>query len=141
MTLGTRLLTWLRGELVGTDSLGNRYYREKGNRPLRRGGGRASREKRWVWYNGEPEGSKVPPEWHAWLHHTVDEIPRADRVRYPWEKEHLPNMTGTPLAYHPPGSIEKFLAAPLRAITGACAIYSHGDIRGNNTEVGKCPEM
>ena len=40
MTLGTRLLTWLRGELVGTDSLGNRYYREKGNRPLRRGGGR-----------------------------------------------------------------------------------------------------
>ena len=50
MTLGTRLLTWLRGELVGTDSLGNRYYREKGNRPLRRGGGRASREKRWVMF-------------------------------------------------------------------------------------------
>jgi NADH:ubiquinone oxidoreductase subunit len=38
MTLGTRLLTWLRGELVGTDSFGNRYYREKGSRPLQRGG-------------------------------------------------------------------------------------------------------
>ena len=111
MTLGTRLLTWLRGELVGTDSLGNRYYREKGNRPLRRGGGRASREKRWVMYNGEPEGSKVPPEWHAWLHHTVDEIPRADRVRYPWEKEHQPNMTGTPFAYHPPRPRDRGLRA------------------------------
>ena len=30
MTLGTRLLTWFRGELVGTDNFGNRYYREKG---------------------------------------------------------------------------------------------------------------
>ena len=105
MTLGTRLLTWLRGELVGTDSFGNCYYREKGTKPLRRGGGRASREKRWVIYHGEPEGSKVPAEWHAWLHHTVDELPRADRVRYPWEKEHQPNMTGTPFAYYPPGSV------------------------------------
>ena len=52
MTLGTRLLTWFRGELVGTDNFGNRYYREKGARPLRRGGGRASREKRWVMYEG-----------------------------------------------------------------------------------------
>jgi hypothetical protein len=34
MTLGTRLLTWLRGELVGTDSDGNRYYRECGEKPL-----------------------------------------------------------------------------------------------------------
>jgi len=38
-------------------------------------------------------------------HHTVDEVPRADRARYPWEKEHQPNMTGTPLAYYPPGSV------------------------------------
>jgi NADH:ubiquinone oxidoreductase subunit len=92
MTLGTRLLTWLRGDYVGIDSLGNRYYREKGQRALPRGGGRASREKRWVIYSGEPEGSKVPS-------------PPESRVRHPWEKEHLPNMTGTPYAYHPPGSI------------------------------------
>jgi len=59
MTLGTRLLTWLRGELVGTDTDGNRYYRERGAMPLRRGGGRFSREKRWVIYNSEPEASKV----------------------------------------------------------------------------------
>ncbi|HYU11033.1 MAG TPA: NADH-ubiquinone oxidoreductase subunit NDUFA12 family protein, partial [Stellaceae bacterium] len=66
-TLGTRWLTWLRGELVGTDPYGNRYYRLKGDKPQRLGGGRFSRERRWVIYNGEPEGSKVPPEWHAWL--------------------------------------------------------------------------
>jgi NADH:ubiquinone oxidoreductase subunit len=105
MTIGTRLLTWFCGEPVGTDPFGNRYYREKGRRTLPRGGGRASREKRWVIYRGEPEGSKVPPEWHAWLHHTVDEVPDPARQRYPWEKEHEPNMTGTPYAYHPPGSI------------------------------------
>lgn len=106
MTFGTRLLTWFCGEYVGTDSLGNRYYREKGTRERPRGGGRASREKRWVVYQGEPDGSKVPPEWHAWLHHTVDEVPRPDaRPRYAWEKPHEPNLTGTPQAYHPAGSV------------------------------------
>ena len=105
-TLGTLLLTWLKGEYVGSDSLGNRYYREKGTKSLRRGGGRASREKRWVIYQGEPEGSKVAPEWHAWLHHTVDEVPQpGKRQRYPWEKDHQPNMTGTPFAYRPRGSV------------------------------------
>ena len=101
MTLGTRLLTWLRGELVGTDAAGNRYYVERGGR------GRL-RRRRWVLYRGGPaEASRVPPEWHAWLHHTVNELPRADRPRYPWEKPHQPNMTGTPYAYHPPGSIRR----------------------------------
>jgi NADH:ubiquinone oxidoreductase subunit len=31
--LGTRLLTWLRGELVGSDQYGNRYYRLKRDKP------------------------------------------------------------------------------------------------------------
>ena len=57
-----------------------------------------------VIYEGRPEGSKVPPEWHAWLHHMVDEVP-APRQRYAWEKPHEPNLTGTPRAYHPPGSV------------------------------------
>jgi NADH:ubiquinone oxidoreductase subunit len=106
MTIGTRLFTWLKGELVGSDSEGNRYYREKRHRPLRRGGGRASRERRWVIYKGEVDASRVPPEWHAWLHHTVDEVPKdAERAKYPWQKEHQPNLTGTPQAYRPPGSV------------------------------------
>jgi NADH:ubiquinone oxidoreductase subunit len=103
-TLGTRLLTWLRGELVGSDAYGNQYYRLKRDNPSGRGGGRFSRERRWVIYKGEPEGSKVPPEWHAWLHHTVDEAPGA-WPHYAWEKPHEPNMTGTPQAYRPPGSV------------------------------------
>jgi NADH:ubiquinone oxidoreductase subunit len=102
--LGPRLLTLLRGELVGRDDYGNRYYRMKGGKTFQKGGGRFSRERRWVIYQGEPEGSKVPPEWHAWLHHTVD-APPAPRTRYAWEKPHEANMTGTPHAYHPPGSI------------------------------------
>jgi NADH:ubiquinone oxidoreductase subunit len=103
-TFGTRLLTWLRGELMGSDPYGNRYYRLRNDKPSGRGGGRFSRERRWVIYKGEPEGSKVPSEWHAWLHHTVDEVPGA-WPHYAWEKPHEPNLTGTPLAYHPPGSV------------------------------------
>jgi NADH:ubiquinone oxidoreductase subunit len=106
MTVGTRLFTWLRGELVGTDQFGNRYYREKARRELSRGGGRRSREKRWVLYRGEPEATKVPALWHAWLHHTMDQVPdNSAGKRYSWEKQHLPNLTGTPAAYRPPGSL------------------------------------
>lgn len=106
MSIGTLLFTWLKGELVGTDQFGNRYYREKGRKPSKSGGGRESRERRWVLYNGEAEATRVPPEWHGWLHYTVDDIPNdASRKRYTWEKEHVPNMTGTPRAYHPPGSV------------------------------------
>ena len=106
MTLGTRLFTWWRGELVGTDPYGNRYYRDKGQRKLQRGGGRQSREKRWVMYEGAPEASKVPAMWHAWLHHTIDTVPAADGgKRYSWEKAHEPNLTGTPGAYRPRGSV------------------------------------
>jgi len=106
MALGTRLFTWWKGELVGSDQLGNRYYIEKGARPRIRGGGRPSRERRWVIYDGEAEASRVPPEWHAWLHHSVDAPPRPGQwPNYPWQKEHLPNLSGTPLAYRPPGSL------------------------------------
>jgi len=108
MAIGTRLFTWWKGEHVGDDQFGNRYYREKPGRQLRAGGGRDSRERRWVLYKGEAEASKVPSEWHGWLHYTVNEIPTAgDRPRYAWQKPHLPNLTGTPLAYRPPGSLSQ----------------------------------
>ncbi|HZL59519.1 MAG TPA: NADH:ubiquinone oxidoreductase subunit NDUFA12 [Stellaceae bacterium] len=107
-TIGTRIFTWLKGEHLGTDSFGNRYYRERGGGALKRGGGRWSRERRWVIYNGEVEASRVPPEWHAWLHHTIDSMPAdAGKRQYPWQKEHQPNLTGTPAAYRPPGSLLK----------------------------------
>jgi NADH:ubiquinone oxidoreductase subunit len=106
MSIGTKLFTWLRGELVGTDQFGNRYYRERGRRVLKRGAGRESRERRWVLYNGEVEASRVPPEWYGWLHHTVNEVPAASgQKRYAWQKDYVPNLTGTPGAYRPPGSV------------------------------------
>ena len=104
-TLGTLLWTWRKGELVGEDQGGNRYYRERGGRRNVRNNGR---ERRWVIYRGAPEGSKVPPVWNAWLHHTMLEPPVGqDGPLYGWQKDHQPNMTGTPLAYRPPGSILK----------------------------------
>ncbi|HEY0526356.1 MAG TPA: NADH:ubiquinone oxidoreductase subunit NDUFA12 [Stellaceae bacterium] len=104
-SIGTRLWTWWTGELVGTDRAGNRYYREKNFRVREKGAGKFSRERRWVIYAGEVEASRVPPEWHGWLHHMVAEPPRPDERRHSWQKEYVPNMTGTPLAYRPRGSV------------------------------------
>ena len=70
------------------------------------GGGMESRERRWVLYTGMAEPSKVPAEWHGWLHHIFEAVPVIDpAARKPWQKEHLPNLTGTALAYRPPGSV------------------------------------
>jgi NADH:ubiquinone oxidoreductase subunit len=95
MTIGTSLFTWACGKFVGTDSQGNRYYVER--RPVR-----GRRPRRWVIYNGPAEASRVPPEWHAWLHYTFDQPlpPDADK---PWIKARRPNLTGTREAYLPPG--------------------------------------
>ncbi len=101
-SLGTRLYTWLKGEEVGRDRFGNRFFREKGGGKVHADSIR--KERRWVMYEGEVEASRVPPDWHAWLHHTITEPPPpGDPVRHPWEKEHRPNLTGTGEAYRPPG--------------------------------------
>jgi len=93
-TLGTRIFTAMYGQLVGEDEQGNRYYQT------------ADGKRRWVIYAGESEASRVPPDWHGWLHHTYDEPPsRKPLPHKPWEKPHLPNLTGTGRAYHPPGSV------------------------------------
>lgn len=97
--LHINLFTWRSGVLVGTDKAGNKYYRSKKVQPGRR-------ERRWVIYNGEPEATKVPPEWHGWLHHTVKEpLGEGSPFHKPWQKEHLPNPTGTLQAYRPPGHL------------------------------------
>lgn len=93
-TLATSINTRRFGTLVGSDPFGNRYYQDR------------TGKRRWVIYNGTVEASRVPPEWHGWLHHTFREPPTVEPLRIkPWEKEHRPNMTGTAEAYHPPGSL------------------------------------
>jgi NADH:ubiquinone oxidoreductase subunit len=96
MNIGTWLFTRLRGRAVGSDAMGNRYFEEK---QPRHGSLRA---RRWVVYAGRPEASVVPPEWHSWLHYTTAE-PLPQTGRKTWQKPHLPNATGTPLSYRPPG--------------------------------------
>jgi len=93
-TLGTQLFTARRGQRVGEDGEGNIYYQT------------ADGKKRWVIYNGEIQASRVSPDWHGWLHHTWDQPPtKAPLPHKAWEKPHMENMTGTPLAYAPQGSI------------------------------------
>ncbi|MEM0944370.1 MAG: NADH:ubiquinone oxidoreductase subunit NDUFA12 [Pseudomonadota bacterium] len=93
-TIGTRLFTSRNGERVGEDEEGNVFYQT------------ADGKRRWVIYNGLAEASRVSPDWHGWLHHTYDEPPTANPLpRKAWEKAHKPNLTGTDLAYRPPGSV------------------------------------
>jgi len=88
------------GKPVGTDGQGNKYYRAAPRKGYRH-------ERRWVIYNGEAEASRVPPEWHGWLHHQTDMIPVSGEksFRRPWQKPHQRNMTGTNQAYRPPGHV------------------------------------
>jgi len=100
-TIGTSLFSAINGEQVGTDAQGNRYYRAKKKQP-------GGRERRWVIYNGANDASRVPAEWHGWLHHTIEGTPESflppPRI---WEKDFTPNQTGLATAYRPAGAIEK----------------------------------
>jgi NADH:ubiquinone oxidoreductase subunit len=99
-TWGTRLFTWRKGQLVGEDEFGNRYYVQKS------GVGPLGVPARWVTYTKLSEPSQIPPEWHGWLHHTVDTPPSEERYQpRHWQKRHQTNLTGTARAYRPKGSI------------------------------------
>lgn len=97
MNIGTILYTLLKGKPVGEDEYGNRYYRGTGIKLH-------GKERRWVLYKGKAEASKVPPEWHSWLHHTTAApLSESAANARPWQKGHLPNLSGTPGAYLPCG--------------------------------------
>ncbi len=100
-SLVTMVSTWLKGELVGVDEYGNRYYRERRVPDWRR-------QKRWVVYAREAEPTRVPPGWVGWLHKRIKDAPSEQPLPTPrWEKEPLPNLTGTEYAYLPPGAVER----------------------------------
>ena len=85
-TIGTSLFSARNGKRVGEDVFGNLYFQAK------KGGTGHPAGQRWVIYNGANDASRVPPEWHGWLHHSYDEIPESylpqPRI---WEKE--PSVT------------------------------------------------
>lgn len=109
MSILAKIFTWWNGATIGTalslrsasrigtDALGNVYFEGK---PLPDG-----RRRRFVVYNGSNDASRVPPEWHGWLHHQVEGVPDAS-LPPPrrWERDAEPNLTGTPLAYRPAGA-------------------------------------
>ena len=101
MDFVTRLFIRFHTRQIGSDAFGNTYHEEKkarANKPPRR----------YVRYNGIVEASKVPAEWHGWLHHTEESPPPADGYdRHGWQQDHLPNLTGTKFAHRPAGHVLK----------------------------------
>lgn len=99
-TIGTLFTIAKRGRYVGTDEIGNKYYEAKDNSSY------DGRKRRWVVYEGYADASKVSADWHGWLRYTFDLPPtEAPLPRRAWEKDHLPNFTGTPMAWRPQGSL------------------------------------
>jgi NADH:ubiquinone oxidoreductase subunit len=100
-TIGTSLWSARNGEHVGTDAQGNKYFRAKKKMP-------DGRERRWVIYDGPNDASRVPAEWHGWLHGSFDGVPESflppARI---WEVDYVPNATGTQNAYRPQGALEQ----------------------------------
>ena len=103
VTIGARFTIWRGTNFVGADEFGNRYFEARTNRDSY-----DERKRRYVIYNGYAEASKIPPDWHGWMHYTFDDPPTtAPLKRQSWEKPHIPNLTGTVGAWRPPGSIAR----------------------------------
>ncbi len=88
----TELHTKLCCKKIGHDEFGNQYYESK-------------KGKRIVLYKGIVEPSKIPAEWHVWIHYITNNPPvNINTHRYCWQKVHLPNLTGTTHSHHPQSS-------------------------------------
>ncbi|MGB7418243.1 MAG: NADH:ubiquinone oxidoreductase subunit NDUFA12 [Erythrobacter sp.] len=108
-TIGTQLwASRTKSEHVGTDAAGNKYYRERREDGGKSTGSYTQRERRWVIYDGANDASRVPSEWHGWLHGSFDGVPESHlppaRI---WEVDYTPNATGTSAAYLPKGSLDR----------------------------------
>jgi NADH:ubiquinone oxidoreductase subunit len=86
----------LTARKIGQDRFGNTYYEARKTLPV------YNRKRRYVVTAHGQDPTKVPAEWHAWLHHTTD-APLDEAARLPWQKEHQPNLTGTAGAWRPKG--------------------------------------
>ena len=91
-TVGTFIYTLFTGKFVGRDQFGNKYYSN-------------SEGKRWVIYENNVEASKIPPEWHLWIHYLTKNKPSDNTKKFSWQKQPQENLTGTKKAYRPEGSL------------------------------------
>jgi NADH:ubiquinone oxidoreductase subunit len=101
-TYGTQLFTRRHGTKVGDDADGNIYYRNEDD------------SRRWVIFSGEIEATKIPPDWHGWLHRLYDEPPSESPLPHKaWEKEPQENLSGTlTLGYRAPGALTQKAPKP-----------------------------
>ena len=91
-TIGTLIYTLFTGKFIGRDEFGNKYYSN-------------SKGKRWVIYQNKVESSKIPPEWHLWIHFLTDNKPSENLAKFKWQKKYEENLTGTIRAHKPDGSL------------------------------------
>ena len=91
-TIGTLIYTLINGKYIGKDQFENKYYI-------------SSEGKRWVIYKDTIESSKIPAEWHSWLHYMCQNKPADNAIKYTWQKKHEENLTGSSKAYRPEGSL------------------------------------
>jgi len=91
-TVGTLIYTLFTGKLAGSDQFGNKYYFN-------------SKGKRWVIYKNNIEASKIPPEWHSWIHFIGINKPSDEIKKFSWQKQHEENLSGTNRAHKPEGSL------------------------------------
>ena len=100
-TVGTLFDVKRRSDFIGEDDYGNRYFQD-------RKASYEGRHRRYVIYKGIAEPSKVPADWHGWLHYTFDQPPTERPFeRKSFEIDHTPNLTGTIYAYRPKGSLSR----------------------------------
>ena len=72
-TIGTFLYTLVYGKYVGKDEFENKYYYSNSG-------------KRWVIYKSTVEASKIPAEWHLWIHSLKKNSPSTDLKKFKWQK-------------------------------------------------------
>ncbi|TPX34557.1 hypothetical protein SmJEL517_g02798 [Synchytrium microbalum] len=80
------------GTLVGKDSFGNEYYEDKND---------VAGRDRWVMYakwNYDP--TQIPPEWHQWMQHVIDETPtKVPPIEPIYRQPYSESLTGTTSAF------------------------------------------
>ena len=47
------------------------------------------------------EATKINSDWYLWMHHTTNEIPTSEKLKYIWQKKHSENLSGTKNSYRP----------------------------------------
>jgi len=81
------------GRFVGDDEFGNKYYSD------------SKGKKRWVIYKSRVESSKIPPNWHSWIHFQRIKKPISNNHTFFWQKKKEKNLTGKKKAHKPEGSM------------------------------------